>query len=195
MRQFKHQDSTESDAELITHTLQGNTGAFGVLYDRYLHPLFRYIYYRVANYLEAEDLTELVFLKAWEALRTLDPKEVNFRAWLYRIAHNTVIDHHRSRKTEVSLENISDLHHKGLNPEQGVQEKFETAQLAEAVSQLSPDFQQVITCRFILGISHAETAAIMNLKEGHVRVLQHRALKELKSLLTEKISYERRIVR
>jgi RNA polymerase sigma-70 factor (ECF subfamily) len=182
---IKRPDSAESDAALVTQALQGDAEAFGVLYDRYLHPLFRYIYYRVANYLEAEDLTELVFLKAWVALGTLDPDQINFRAWLYRIAHNAVIDHYRTRKTEVSIERIGNLHHRGVSPEQGVQAKFEAAYLAKAISQLSTDQQQVIACRFILGITHAETAEIMDLKEGHVRVLQHRALKKLKRLLTE----------
>jgi RNA polymerase sigma-70 factor (ECF subfamily) len=184
-------DSSESDAELVADALQGDAGAFGVLYDRYLHPLFRYIYYRVANYLEAEDLTELVFLKAWEGLGTLNLEGLNFRAWLYRIAHNAVIDHHRTRKPEVSIDQISSLHHNNPSPEQGVLARFEARQLAKAISQLNEDQQQVIACRFILGISHAETADIMDLKEGHVRVLQYQALKQLKTLLTERMNYER----
>lgn len=186
----KRPDSSESDTELVANTLQGDTRAFGVLYDRYLHPLFRYIYYRVADYLEAEDLTELVFLKAWEGLGTLDLDNLNFRAWLYRIAHNAIIDRHRTRKSEISIEQVRSLHHDAPTPEQAIQDQFETAQLSRAVSQLNEDQQQVITCRFILGISYTETAEIMDLKEGHVRVLQYRALKQLRKLLSEKTKYE-----
>jgi RNA polymerase sigma-70 factor (ECF subfamily) len=176
---------SDTDAELVARALQGDSGAFGHLYDRYLNPLYRYIYYRVADRLEAEDLTETVFLKAWEAIHRLDPKGLNFQAWLYRIAHNTVVDHFRSRKSEIPLENLTNLHHKGPTPEQEIQSKLEAARLARALSQLNPDQQQVIACRFIAGISHSETAEVMDLMEGHVRVLQHRALKRLKELLEE----------
>jgi RNA polymerase sigma-70 factor (ECF subfamily) len=174
-------EPTESDADLVARALQGDSGAFGVLYDRYLNPLFRYVYYRVADRMEAEDLTGVVFLKAWESLRRLDPERIHFRAWLYRIAHNTVIDHLRTRKATISLEQVS-LQHQSPTPEEGVQAAHEAARLARAISKLSPDQQQVIACRFVAGISHAETAEIMNLTEGNVRVLQHRALKRLKEL-------------
>lgn len=178
-------DSSETDAELVARARQGDSEAFGSLYDRYLSPLFRYVYYRVADRMEAEDLTEMVFLKAWEALGGTDPDRMNFRAWLYRIAHNAVIDHYRTRKSEIPLERAGDLRQEGPTPEQGMQRKFEAARLARAISRLKPDQQQVIACRFLAQRSHAETAEIMNLKEGHVRVLQHRALKRLRALLME----------
>jgi RNA polymerase sigma-70 factor (ECF subfamily) len=178
-------DLSDSDAELVARALNGDAAAFGDLYDRYLNPLYRYVYYRVADRHEAEDLTETVFLKAWEALKRMDPDRLNFQAWVYRIAHNTVVDHFRRRKPEVPLEHINNLHHQGPTPEQEAQVKLEEVRLARAISKLNPDQQQVIACRFIAGISHSETAEVMNLREGHVRVLQHRALKRLRELLDE----------
>ena len=71
-------DLSDSDAELVARALNGEAAAFGDLYDRYLNPLYRYVYYRVADRHEAEDLTETVFLKAWEALKRMDPERLNF---------------------------------------------------------------------------------------------------------------------
>ena len=87
-----------TDQELLGRALDGDTEAFGDLYERYLDEIQRFVFYRVADRFEAEDLTEVVFIKAWEALPRFESSNVNLRAWLYRIAHNTIIDHYRTRR-------------------------------------------------------------------------------------------------
>ncbi len=171
------------DAELVARALDGETEAFGRVYDRYLEPLYRYTYYRVGDAAEAEDLTEMVFLKAWEALPRLDLRNLNLRAWLYRIAHNTVIDHLRARKPTLPLEKAAPVRDRAPAPETAQVQREQVAALAQAMAALKPELQQVLACRFFSGMSHAETAAVMSLKEGHVRVLQHRALKQVRALL------------
>jgi RNA polymerase sigma-70 factor (ECF subfamily) len=174
------------DNELVKRAVRGDTSAFGKLYERYLEAIYRYVYFRVADTYEAEDLTETVFLKAWEALPRLNQNDLNFRAWLYRVAHNVVVDRHRTFKPTVPLEHV--ITHKNVlaeNPEITAQNGETVTEMARLIASLDDDLQQVITCRFVMNLSHAETAAIMGRTEGYVRVLQHRALKKLKDVLKD----------
>jgi RNA polymerase sigma-70 factor (ECF subfamily) len=160
-------------------------GAFGDLYERYLDEIFRFVFYRILDQEEAEDLTERVFLKAWEALPRGRRPVANFRAWLYRVARNQVIDRHRTRKPAVPLEQAATLRDGSPAPEAIAQAREESAELAAVIARLGRRYQQVLVCRFVNGLSHAETAQVLGLKENHVRVLQHRALQELRGLLAE----------
>jgi RNA polymerase sigma-70 factor (ECF subfamily) len=167
---------------LLARAIQGDADAFGDLYERYLEEIHRYVFYRVADRSEAEDLTETAFLKAWEALPRFKSSGVNLRAWLYRIAHNIVVDHYRARKATVDLydEQVHDTH---PLPEHQTQDRDEQQRLASAIRSLDDLMQQVIVCRFINGMSPAETAQVLGVKEGYVRVLQLRALQKLSGLL------------
>lgn len=175
------------DAFLLAQSIQGKKEAFGALYERYLDEIQRYIFYRVASRFDAEDLTETVFLKAWEALPRFESAKVNLRAWLYRIAHNVVVDHYRTRKSDGALPE-SRLRDSHPSPEQQSQIQDERHELAAAIQKLEANLQQVIVCRFVNNLSHAETAEAMGIKEGHVRVLQLRALQKLRRLLEKKSS-------
>ncbi len=144
-----------------------------MLYERYLVPVYRYCYFRVGSELDAEDLTEMIFLKAWESLPR---KQVqSFRAWLYRIAHNQVVDYLRTRKETSTLER--------LEIPTDRQDREDGRALVQAIVRLDEQDQEVLVCRFVSQLSHAETAAVLGLSETHVRVLQFRALKKLQALL------------
>ncbi len=173
--------------KLITQAVRGNKQAFGQLYENYLDQIYRYIFYRIGDHNEAEDLTEIVFLKAWEKLPQFKENAHirNFRAWIYRIAHNLVIDKYRTRKQHVSLDNIRELQTHAPTPEEHTHMQDESQKLIQAISQLPPTLQQVIVCRFINQLSHAETARIIGAKEGYVRVLQYRALKIMRENLQQ----------
>lgn len=170
------------DQLLLGRAVQGDAEAFGDLYERYLDEIQRYVFYRVANRFDAEDLTETVFLKAWEALPHAESSISNLRAWLYRIAHNVIIDYYRTSRasTDLSARELSDGH---PSLENQVQDRDVQEQLAGLLQSLDASLQQVIVCRFVGGLSHAETAQIMGIKEGHVRVLQLRALQKLRQML------------
>lgn len=177
-----HGNTEPVDSLLLARAIQGDREAFGNLYERYLGEVQRYIFYRVTNRFDAEDLTETVFIKAWEALPRFESETVNLRAWLYRIAHNVVVDHYRIRKPADDLPDaqLQDVH---PSPEQQTQTQDEHQQLAVAIQTLDENLQKVVICRFVNGLSHAETAEVMGIKEGHVRVLQLRALQKLRRLL------------
>lgn len=110
--------SKASDEKIIKAVIQGDTQAYGELYKRYLDDIYRYVYYRAVNHLEVEDLIQEVFIKAWEVILKNQPKKYNFRALVYRIAHNLTVDRWRTKKQEISLENVESLPAPMLTPEQ-----------------------------------------------------------------------------
>ncbi|MCX7977132.1 MAG: sigma-70 family RNA polymerase sigma factor [Bellilinea sp.] len=172
---------TISDDDLLKRASSGDKDAYGMLYERYLVPIYRYCYFRVGSELDAEDLTEMVFLKAWESLPVMQVQ--SFRAWLYRIAHNQVVDYLRTRKDITSLEPLETPADGQNHPEQVLLNREDGRVLAQAIARLDEQYQEVLVCRFVSQLSHAETAAVLGLNESHVRVLQFRALKKLQDLL------------
>jgi RNA polymerase sigma-70 factor (ECF subfamily) len=139
----------------------------------------------VRNATDAEDLTEQVFLKAWEALPAYQQRGKRFASWLYQIARNLVIDHHRAHKPvqSASLGHHDDVESKQATALERVIEAEESAALATAVSRLPPEQQQVIFLRFVKGLDHAEVARILDKSKGACRVIQHRALTALNQML------------
>lgn len=170
---------------LLDLAAQGNKKAFGLLYEQYLEEIYRFVYLGINDQWEAEDITENVFLKAWEQLPIIysqDNQIDNFRAWLYRIARNLMIDFFRSKKPVVLEDNIfSDE----MSPENVFTENNLSNRLINAIMRLEPNYRQIIVLRFVNQVSHKEAADIMKLGYNNVRVLQYRALKKLRSLLTD----------
>ncbi|MEX0787715.1 MAG: sigma-70 family RNA polymerase sigma factor, partial [Anaerolineales bacterium] len=144
--------------------------------------IYRYSYYRLGDSAEAEDLTETTFLRVWEGLKRFQPGRVAFRSWLYRVAHNLLIDRYRARKPQGSLDDM-EIADSAPAPEASLIAKDESRRLAQAIRGLKPEYQQVLTLRFIAGITHAEAALIIGCSQAAARVLQHRALAALRESL------------
>lgn len=164
------------EAELVRKAKSGDARAFGRLYDATLDRIYRYVFFRVTDTELAEDLTSQVFLKAWENLRRYKPGGP-FVAWLYTIARNTVIDHYRTRKPSVPLDQtvIKD------DPEldEKVDLKHDIGILQEAMQELTDEQREVLTLRFLADMETAEIAEQMQKSEGAIRALQMRALQAL----------------
>lgn len=173
---------------LVSRARQGDADAFGILYTRHLDAIYRYIYYRVGETALAEDLTEDVFVRAWEALPKFKlGKKRPFASWLYRIAHNLVVDTHRKREPDVLPPAKLEAWQSGEEwPEQAVIGQQASAELAWAIQQLGENDQQVIILRFVEGLSHRQVAEITGNSEGASRVAQHRALAKLHDLLADR---------
>jgi RNA polymerase sigma-70 factor, ECF subfamily len=177
--------STSSSAEpneeqrLVARATRRDSAAFGVLYESHLDRVYRYIYYRVGSTAEVEDLAEQVFLKAWEAIDRYEPRGVPFVAWLYRLAHNLVIDHYRARRPTLPLEDVGEAEEPGVNILDAVESQVDAEAVRQAVRKLSPEHQQLLVLRFVEGMSHAEVAQITGKSEGATRVVQYRALQSL----------------
>lgn len=161
--------------------------SFGEFYELHLNEIYRYIFFQVNDHDETEDLTAKVFLEAWENLTRQHPdqKIKNIRAWIYRIARNKVIDYYRTRKPQEPIENNQHEKLQSAWLEKELDALFVSQKLAEKVQQLPTNYQEVIILRFINQMSHTEVAEIMGITEGHVRVLQHRALQQMREEISE----------
>ena len=158
--------------------------AFGELYDRFVERVYRYLYFRTGSHPEAEDLTEHVFLKAWEAIGRYRWQGRPFLAWLYRLAHNTHIDHVRSQKPTTSLNN-EDRPIEVASAAAAVElaRTLDADLLARALAELTVDQQQVIVLKFMEGLDNEQIAHSMDKREGAIRALQMRALMSLRRVL------------
>ncbi len=165
----------------------GDPEALGAIYDWYLPRVYRYVLARLGDISEAEDLTEDIFLRMLGAISEYKSTRVPFSAWLFRIAHNQVVSHYRKnglRKDQDALDDtVVDIRH---DPASIVESQMELGEVAQAV-QLLPEAQRdVISLRFAVGLTIAETAQVLGKREGNVKALQHKALARLqKSLAPE----------
>jgi RNA polymerase sigma-70 factor (ECF subfamily) len=135
----------------------------------------------------AEDITSLVFLRVWENLNTFQSGRTAFVGWLYRIAHNAIVDHYRTRKTVISLGEVAPLK---LSYADEVEDKLDlqirSRELAEALKELTGVQREVLILRFIFGLTILETARRLDKRQGAMRALQIRALRRLALLLPSK---------
>jgi RNA polymerase sigma-70 factor (ECF subfamily) len=168
------------DDDLLARAIKGDAEAFGDLYERHMMSIYRYVYYRIGEVREAEDLTETIFVKAWQALPNFRRSKASFKTWLYRVAHNLLVDYYRTLKVELELPEDSLLQSPSPQPEEQVIAMEQSEQIGKAIRKLNPQHQEVLTLRFINDMSHEETGEVMGKSAGAVRVLQHRALKALR---------------
>jgi len=168
---------------LVQRAVEHDAEAFGKLYDMHVDRIYKHIYYRVGNEADAEDLTQQVFLKAWQAIHRYKKTTSPFIAWLMTISHNQVIDFYRTRKDKAYIEAEILADGPASRPEQTTEASFEQQRLRRVILQLGGDEQQVVILRFIEGFEFAEIASVMKKKEGNVRVILHRALVKLRDIL------------
>jgi len=177
---------TSSDIDLLVErAVDGDANAFGRLYDMHVDRVYRHVYYRVGNVADAEDLTQQVFIKAWQAIHRYKKTASPFIAWLIRISHNLVIDFYRSNKARTYFDFDIVASDPESGPEHLAETHFDQQQIRQAVLELPGDQQQVVLMRFIEGFSYSEIAASISKSEGAVRVILHRALVRLRKILEQ----------
>jgi RNA polymerase sigma-70 factor (ECF subfamily) len=174
----------QPDEALVRAARAGDAGAFGQLYERYFEKVFGYLAFKVGAPAEAEDLAGQVFLRALEALPGYRWTGVPFQAWLFRIAHNLLVDWLRraGRRPTVPLDAIAGFataDDPAADPERWTLERATRQELAEAVARLTPAQQQVLGLRFVAGLPTAEVARVLGRSEASVKALQHAGLRAL----------------
>ena len=170
-----------SDEILLGMIAKGNKRAFSTLYERYINVIYNYIFFQVnGNHHDTEDLTEEVFLRAFTVVLEKPKKHSNFKALLYRIARNLVIDQYRTNKVELDIEVASNISDKQLNPEESIENAQLSEELTKAIKKLKPNLQSIIILRYVLNMDTKEIAEYMGISKNYVRVLQFRALQALK---------------
>jgi RNA polymerase sigma-70 factor, ECF subfamily len=188
----------ERIAALVTLAQQGDGEAFGLIYDRYVDAVYRYLYYRVGSAQLAEDLTSETFMRALRRIDSFRWQGKDIGAWFVTIARNLVADHFKSSRfrLEVSTGDILEAAHAGsvnqggvnAGPEEIVLDYLRDTELLGAVKQLKTDQQECVVLRFLHGLSVAETADVMQRSEGAIKQLQLRAVRALAKLVPEPVS-------
>jgi RNA polymerase sigma-70 factor, ECF subfamily len=174
----------EDEHNLVARAKEGEAEAFGLLYDFYMPRIYRFVLFKAGHREEAEDLTHQVFLKAWENIEKYESRGYPFSSWLYRIARNAVIDAYRKSNPQISIEDLSP----NLLTEKETQilkaeMSIEWEQLLSSMSKLKEIERDVLIMRFVDDLTHQEVAKAIGKSEGATKVIQHRALKNLKSIL------------
>jgi RNA polymerase sigma-70 factor (ECF subfamily) len=176
---------------LVERAQAGDAEAFGLIYDRYLDTVFRFIYFRVGSRPLAEDLTADTFLRALKRIGSFTWQGRDLGAWLVTIARNLVADHFKSGRyrLEVTTGDVLDADQADRgpegSPEAAVVDHITNVALLAAVKQLNPEQQECIVLRFLHGFSVAETAQTMGKNEGAIKALQYRAVRALHRLLPD----------
>jgi RNA polymerase sigma-70 factor (ECF subfamily) len=175
----------ESEVYLVQQAIKRDRAAFTALYERCINQVYRHVYYRVSNHDYAEDITQETFVKAWKAIDKYKRTGAPFVTWLITIAGHLVIDHYRSLRNTINIDDVVEEvpgDHVS-EPEALAEASFDNAIIKEAVLKLKGDKQKVILMHFIDGLTYEEIARALNKSEGSIRVIQYRALGELRSFL------------
>lgn len=174
------------EEQLLIGARQFDRTALARIHDRYYGQIYRYARYRTGDDQTAQDTASEVFLRLLDALQEGQAPHQSLRGWLFSTANHVVNDHFR-RHYRVELQDLAEheavLATDQANPEHQLLLSLTHEQLRSALSRLTPEQQHVITLRFGHGLSHRETAHILNKSEGAVKLLQFRALRALRRLL------------
>ena len=181
MEQDKVADDRESKRLERARSLDRDT--LGAIYDEYHPQVYKYVYRRVGNVEVSRDLSSEVFRRFLQALHKGSGPSDNLRAWLYRVAHNIVVDHYRRQKNQQLSQIDENLVGDSPDPGQSAELSMQLERVRKALGQLTPDQQQVLALKFLEGLSNNEVAGITGKSIGAVKSLQHRALAALQRQL------------
>lgn len=177
----------EQETQLVRRARSRDQEAFSELYTLYFDRIYRYVRLKVGSTTESEDITSGVFLSAWRTIHQFAPqRESSFAAWLFRLAHNAVIDRYRRARDILSLDSTDKqpvIHAVQPGPEDQVEHQFDIDELYTALQSLTPEQREVVLLRFVEGLSAREVGDIMGKQEGAVRGMQFRAIESLRRAL------------
>jgi RNA polymerase sigma-70 factor (ECF subfamily) len=173
--------------ELLIKRARHDADAFGELYERYVDRIYNYIFYRVGDVAEAEDLTARVFYRALGRIGAYRSRGAPFAAWLYRIAHNLVVNWYRdqSRHKNVRLDDIATLPETRTNLQQRAEQNEQAQVLLSAIRKLPARQQQLLILKFSEQLSNEEIGRVMGCSEGAIKALYHRTLRALRNELRD----------
>ena len=179
----------EGEYNLIEAAKAGNAQAFGILYDSYLPQIYRFIYLKVGRKEIAEDLTHEVFLSAWQNLKGYAHRGFPFSTWLYKISRNRVIDHYRTNHAAISLDVQLEEYIEFVDaPVEQIDRSLTMEKIMGSIAELPEEHQTVLIMRFVDDAEPSQIAEVIGKSVGAVRVMQHRALQEVKSIMQKKVT-------
>jgi len=183
-------DSSKFQEKLLLIRLQKkDPEAFAQIYDLYVTPIYRFIYFKVSSKQDAEDLTSEVFLKIWQYIAETDHTIENLRALLYRTARNLVIDTYRRKARRDLVQDVEVLNAVEDERQQSllasVDIKIDLQNIEMVLRQMKDDYREVIILRYVEELSINEISKILDKSRGSVRVLLHRAIKIARDILNQ----------
>ena len=172
----------KSESELIELASDGDAEAFGALYEKYVDQIYNYIYFRTSNGKDAEDICSRVFLRALNHIERYEDRGYPFSAWLYRIAHNLVVNWYRDseRSDEISLLDQYPPPTMDGSVEEKIEKMDETAALLGIIHGLPEDRKELLVLKHVEGLTNIEIGEIMDRTEGAIKALYHRTLESLR---------------
>jgi RNA polymerase sigma-70 factor, ECF subfamily len=175
----------DEERRLVQRAIDRDHGAFAELYDRHVVRVYRHIYYLVSDASVAEDLTAQTFLKAWEAIDRYKERGAPIVAWLLRISHNLTVSYLRSKRDHSELDEAYVDQKRSGNPEEVLEQTTDEKSVRDAVLRLRDEQRQVIMLRFVEELDYREVAAMIGKSVPAGRVIQHRALGNLRKLMQD----------
>jgi len=174
----------QDEESLVRRAKENDEAALTQLYEENFDKIYRYIVLKIGDRTEAEDMTQQVFLKAFKSISGYRSKGSPFSSWLFRIAHNQMVDYWRkkSKRTTVPLEE-SLVGSSNSNPSSETEQKMDIENLVAATKQLTSLQRDVVSLRFAGGLSLAEVAKTLGKSEGAIKALQHSAVVSLRKIM------------
>lgn len=175
----------DGEEKFVIGAIAGDSSAFGVLYDYYQPAIYRFVALKVGRREDAEDITHQVFLRAWQSIGQYEGRGYPFSSWLYRIARNNIVDFYRARREYTDIEDVAEFLVVDDTTNESLDLKADIGRVRAAMLDLRADYQDVIILRFIEERSLEEAAEALERTVGATKVLQHRALRNLRALLDD----------
>lgn len=173
------------EGDLVRQAVAGDQRAFAELYEAYFDRIYRYVYLKIGDRVEAEDMTQQVFVNAYKSITGYRWQGKPFSAWLFRIAHNQIVDHLRRKTRQPATLLNEPLLTGGVNPLAVAEHNLDMEQVAQATRKLTQAQREVVSLRFAAGLSIDEVARAMGRTQGAVKALQHSAIIALRKLLVK----------
>jgi RNA polymerase sigma-70 factor (ECF subfamily) len=173
-----------NEQELLQSASRLETQALAEIYDTYSPGIYRYAMRLLGDTSLAEDCVAETFARFLKSLQERRGPRDNLQAYLYRIAHNWIVDLYRNNKETVELSDA--VRSEADVPEEEAAKHIRQKQVRKAICHLTPEQQQVISLKYLEDWSNEEVAHVMKKPVGAVKSIQHRALKSLYKLLAEK---------
>ncbi len=173
----------QDEESLVRRAQQHDQAALTQIYEENFDRIYRYIVLKIGERTEAEDMTQQVFLSAFKSISSYKWKGTPFSAWLFRIAHNRIVDYLRKKSKRVTVPLDESLASGSSNPGMEAERNLEIADLVSATRRLTDSQQEVISLRFAGGLSIAEVARIMGKSHGAIKALQHSAVAALRRVM------------
>src|SRR5882762_5307506 len=183
----RKESETKRVRALVDRAQKADRDALEELYLIHFDRIYSYLHMSVGNRHDAEDLTTQTFLKMLESIGRFRWQSAPFSAWLFRIAHNLAMDHFRARRRWQPEEEVPEpVGSEEPSAELEAMQSIGRQSMLELIEKLSPEQQQVLTLKFVFNFANADVAKILDMTDGAIKSLQHRALASLQKQLAQK---------